>query len=126
MKHLILTFSLILLFNCSCKNKAPETLTEEYAPTFDANVSVGSFYKTRGLSNFYDIQPDSLVIKTPTRVIGPGHVIQLLDPNSGGGWARVSNEKDEIGYVQFSRLKIVPMEEQPSRRRKDKFKELGE
>lgn len=126
MKDFILTIPAILLLICSCKHTAPETLTEQNAPTFDANVSVSSYYKTRGLSNFYDVQPDSLVIKTPSRILGPGHIIQLLDPNSGGGWARVRNEKDEIGYVQFSRLKIVPMEEQPYKRKKDKFKELGE
>lgn len=103
---------LSLVFN-SCAKKKSNTLTGQFAATFDSDVSIGNYYKTKGMTSFYDEQPDSLIAKTPSRFLGPGHVVQLLDPNSGGGWARVRNEKFESGFVKFDKIKIVPIEEQP-------------
>lgn len=108
----------------ACKSKEPKTLTGQFSPTFDPDVSIGSYYKMRGVTPFYDEQPDSLIGKTPNGILGPGHVVQLLDANSGGGWARVRNEKFESGFVKFSRIKIVPIEKQPvapKRKKRDDY-----
>ena len=111
---IILPAALGLLLATSCKSKKAPTLTETLAPRFASNVQSGSYYRTTGLSTaFYDEQPDSLVIKVPTRILGPRHVVQLLDANAGAGWARVRNEKGDLGFVKFSSLKIVPLEDQP-------------
>jgi hypothetical protein len=114
MKYFLLALTALFPLVCgSCAHKKPDTLTGQFAATFNADVSIGNYYKTKGMTSFYDKQPDSLIAKTPSRFLGPGHVVQLLDPNSGGGWARVRNEKFESGFIKFDKLKIVPIEKQP-------------
>jgi hypothetical protein len=108
---LLLPFLVIGL--SACKNKPVASATANYAPTFHPDVSIGSYYKTKAMSSFYDQQPDSLVSKTPTHIYYTSQVVQLLDANAGGGWARVRTPKDELGFMQFSNLKIVPLEKQP-------------
>lgn len=114
--------SLLPLLACTlfsaCKSHKPNTLTAQYATTFKPDVSAGSYYKTKAFTSFYDSQPDSLIGKTPTHVWATGRVVQLMDANSGGGWARVIDESGESGFVQFSNLKIVPLERQPATKRR--------
>lgn len=89
------------------------------ASQFELDVALGNYYRTTGLATpFYDQQPDSLIAKTPTHMLGPRHVVQLLDATAGGGWARVRTEKNELGFVKFKHLKIVPLEEQPRAKNK--------
>jgi hypothetical protein len=81
---------------------------------FDEDVNIGSYYRVKGLTTaFYDEQPDSLIGKTPTDILGPRHVVQLLNASAGNVWARVRTEEDDIGYVRFSALKIVPWDKRP-------------
>jgi hypothetical protein len=112
--HAILFAAVSPLLFISCKAKKTSNLTDSLSATFEKDVSIGSYYKTRGVTQFYDKQPDSLIAKTPSHFLGMGHVIQLLDPNSGGGWARVRLGTDEVGYIRFNKIKIVPPEKQPS------------
>ncbi len=98
----------------SCKSKAPKTQTELMSPQLHPDVQSGSYYRTKGFSTaFYDEQPDSLIGKVPTHLLGARHIVQLLDPNAGGGWARVRTEKGDIGFIKFKNIKIVPFEKQP-------------
>lgn len=121
MKFSILLAAIVTpFFLGSCKAKKTSSLTESLSGTFDPNVSIGSYYKTRGITQFYDKQPDSLIAKTPSHFLGMGHVVQLLDANSGGGWARVRLGNDEIGYIRFNKIKIVPPEKQPDAPRRKK------
>jgi hypothetical protein len=127
------TWSLVIciglaLGGWSCKSKPKDnTLTGQFSAAFDPNVSIGSYYKTKGLSTaFYDTQPDSLIGKTPSDLLGRGHVVQLLDPSAGGGWARVRNDEDEIGFIRFDKLKIVPFEDQPLAPKRKNNKERWE
>ncbi len=106
-----------ILLSClaftSCKSKPVARLTAGFAPSFHPDVSIGSYYKTKAMSSFYDQQPDSLITKTPTHFYTTSQVVQLMDANAGGGWARVRTAKDGLGFMQFSNLKIVPLEKQP-------------
>ncbi len=114
-RHTTLLLLLPLLANVSCKSSKPKTISGLHAARFDENVSVGSYYRTSSLTPtaFYDEQPDSLIIKTPTSVLGPRHVVQLLSAHAGSSWARVRTEDDEVGYIRFSAIKIVPYEDRP-------------
>jgi hypothetical protein len=107
----------------SCQSK-PETLTGIHAGRFSSDVLPGAYYRT-GLTPtaFYDVQPDSLIAKTPTDILGPRHVLQLLSANGGGVWARVRTEEDLIGFVRFSSINIVPREKRPDapKRKNDKW-----
>jgi hypothetical protein len=101
---------------CACKSKPPPTLSEQYSAQFGPDVGIGNYYKTGGLMTaFYDEPPDLYIGKMPARMLGPFHVVQLLDASAGGKWAKVRNEKDEVGYVKFSKLKIVPFDKQPEK-----------
>ncbi len=111
---ILLLLPLLFTLCTSCKSHKPNTLTAAYADTFKPDVSLGSRYKTKSFTAFYDEQPDSLISKTPTHVWATSHVVQLMDANSGRGWARVLDEDGKSGFVKFSNLKIVPFEQQPS------------
>ena len=62
----------------------------------------------------------------PNRFLMRGHIVQLLDPSAGGGWARVKNEDHQIGYVQFENIKIVPYEDQPKPKVRNADEELDQ
>ncbi|MBP7948618.1 MAG: hypothetical protein KA004_03105 [Verrucomicrobiales bacterium] len=110
---LALALALLVSFGAGCKSK-PTTMTDQMAPALSPDVAVGSYYRLRGMTtNFYLQQPDSLIAIMPARMLGPRSVVQLLDPNAGNGWARVRTSSDDIGYVKFSSIKIVPFEKQP-------------
>lgn len=117
--HSFSRFTLLAALTCgaaACRTgKKTETLSEQMSERFDTNVTPGAYYRVKGLATaFYDEQPDSLIAKTPTDMLGPRHVVQLLQASSGNVWARVRTEDDDIGYVKFSALKIVSAEDQPS------------
>lgn len=85
---------------------------------------IGAYYRMkRGLNGFYPRIP-TFVETVPPRVLTGGHVVQLLDPNAGGGWARVKNEKLEIGYVRLENIRIVPPEKRPGPFKRDPDEEL--
>jgi hypothetical protein len=123
MKRSTLFLPLCLLTLNACKSKPVATMTSSFAATFQPDVMIGSYYKTKAMSSFYDEQPDSLITKTPTHFYSTSQVVQLMDANAGGGWARVRTEKDELGFMQFSNLKIVPFEKQPSAPKKRKHRD---
>jgi len=110
---LALAAAALLPLLAACKSK-PHTMTDEMSPALNPDVMPGSYYRISGLgASFYNEQPDSLIGKIPTTVLGPRHVVQLLDPNAGNGWARVRTGNDDIGFVKFSSIKIVPFDQQP-------------
>lgn len=118
----VLLYSALLLCN-GCGSHKPTTLAGQYAHTFKADVSVGSYYKTKSFTYFYDSQPDSLIGKTPTHIWTTSHVVQLMDANSGGDWARVLDDQGDSGFVRFDNLKIVPLEQQPSAPKKHRLRD---
>jgi hypothetical protein len=107
-------FASLLAALPACRSSKPETLSSINAARFDDDVVPGAYYRT-GLTPtaFYDEQPDSLIGKTPTDMLGPRHVVQLLSASAGSVWARVRTEEDDIGFVKFSAIKIVPTEDRP-------------
>jgi hypothetical protein len=111
--HFALLLLPVLISLNACKSKPVASMTSDFAATFHPDVAIGCYYKTKAMSSFYDQQPDSLIGKTPTHVFYSGQVVQLMDPNAGAGWARVRTANDELGFMRFSNLKIVPLEKQP-------------
>lgn len=77
------------------------------------DAEVGSYYKLKGNMNGFFFSVPNFTDVLPNRFLMRGHVVQLLDPSAGDGWARVKNEDLQIGYVQFENLKIVPYDKQP-------------
>lgn len=132
MKFLLLfpLLSLLALGLASCrssetkKKDTPESreLSRLGDPAPDAEI--GSYYKLKGNMNGFYYNVPNFTDVLPNRFLMRGHVVQLLDPTAGDGWARVKNEDLEIGYVKFEQLKIVPWEKQPKPKKRDMDEEL--
>lgn len=118
--------AVILASTSACRSTKPKTLASINGDRFDENVVPGAYYRTGlTLTAFYDEQPDSLIGKTPTDMLGSRHVLQLLSASAGNVWARVRTEDDDVGFVRFSAIKIVPPEDRP-RAPKRKVNKWGE
>jgi hypothetical protein len=114
--HVLLLLTITVTVTPSCRStKRRDTLSEANSARFSENVSLGAYYRTGMVPTpFYDEQPDSLIGKTPTDILGYHHVVQLLSANAGAEWARVRTESDQVGFIRFSAIKIVPMEDRPN------------
>ena len=95
------------------KKRSADQLELGRLGALEPDSEVGSYYKLRRTMNgFYHNIPIFTQV-LPDRFLMRGHVVQLLDSTAGDGWARVKNEQLQVGYVQFTDIKIVPREDQP-------------
>lgn len=132
MKSLLLfpLLSLLLLGLPACrssKTKKKSTVeSRELSRLGDPapDAEIGGYYKLKGNMNGFYFNVPNFTDVLPNRFLLRGHVVQLLDPTAGDGWARVKNEDLQIGYVKFEQLKIVPYEKQPRPKKRDMDEEL--
>ncbi len=117
-------FSSVSCRSSGRKKSTPETRETARLGALAPEAEVGSYYRLKGTMNgFYDNVPNFTDV-LGNRVLMRGHIVQLLDASAGDGWARVKNEKLEIGYVRFENIKIVPPEKQPKPKRRGMDEEL--
>lgn len=88
------------------------------------DARTGGYYKMRKNINHFFFNVPNFTDVLPNRYLMRGHVVQLLDPSVGDGWARVKNEDLEIGYVKFDNLKVVPPEKEPKPKERHYDEEL--
>ncbi len=120
-----------LLGGAACRSSGQKKATPEDRaqarlgdPSPDAET--GSYYRLKGGMNGFYFQIPKYTDVLPNRFLMRGHIVQLLDPSAGDGWARVKNEDLQIGYVQFENIKIVPFEDQPKPKVRDPDEELDQ
>ena len=131
MKSLFLLplLSLLLLGQPACrssktKKSTPESRELSRLGDPEPDAQIGGYYKLRGNMNGFYFNVPNFTDVLPNRFLMRGHVVQLLDPTAGDGWARVKNEDLQIGYVKFEQLKIVPYEKQPRPKKRDTDEDL--
>jgi hypothetical protein len=95
------------------KKETAETREISRLGAINPDAQTGGFYRLRRSMNGFYFQIPNFTDVLPNRFLMRGHIVQLLDPTVGDGWARVKNEDLQIGYVQFENIKIVPYEDQP-------------
>ena len=125
---------LILLLPClsfSCRSSGnPKSSAEsrEQARLGDPNLGarIGGYYRLKGNVNGFYFHVPGFTEVLPNRYLMRRHVVQLLDPSVGDGWARVKNEDMQIGYVQFGNIRIVPYKDQPKPRQRDAEADLDQ
>lgn len=132
MKQIAL-FALMLAlgFNAGCRSSKPKKETETTRERSrlgdpEPDAEAGGFYRLRkNVTGFYFDVP-SFIQVLPDRYLMRGHIVQLLDSSSTGGWARVKNEDLQTGYVKYESLKIVPWEDQPKPKTRKYDEELNQ
>jgi hypothetical protein len=110
----------------SKKKQTPETREESRLGALEPEAQMGGYYKLKGNMNGFYFNKPNFTDLLPNRFLMRGHVVQLLDPSAGDGWARVKNEDLQIGYVTFENIKIVPWEKQPKPKSRDMDAELDQ
>jgi hypothetical protein len=113
-----LLLSIILTGLPACRSTSKKKSTSETRElsrlgATNPEAEVGGYYKLKGNMNGFFFNIPNFTDVLPNRFLIRGHIVQLLDPSAGDGWARVKNEDLQIGYVQFENIRIVPFDKQP-------------
>lgn len=132
MKSLLLLLCLALVSGgVSCRSSARKKDTPQTRETArlgdpTPEAQIGGYYRLKGNMNGFYFNVPQYTDVLPHRFLMRGHIVQLLDPSAGGGWARVKNDDLQTGYVQFENLKIVPYEDRPKPRPRGLDEELDQ